>query len=73
MNIIDKWDYILVAGGIALLFVYGAGLILFAIAAWRIGNKWSQKISLDARLKEENKEKMFRGMWSDPRQDIALR
>jgi len=39
-SIVTRGDYVLIAIGLLLILTYGLGLIILAVAAWRIGARW---------------------------------
>lgn len=39
-SIVTRGDYVLIAIGLLLITSYGLGLIILAVAAWRIGARW---------------------------------
>jgi len=62
-SIVNRGDYVLIAIGLLLLAAWGLGLIILAVAAWRIGQRWEtsdlqkaeyqQKSTLDLEAEEE--------------------
>ena len=56
-NKIDKYDYLLVIGGILLLPVFLIGLIPLGIFVWRLGDKWAKhNEQLDREIEEIDRE-----------------
>ena len=55
MGFVTRIDYVLIALGIFLIFAYGLGLILLAIAAWHIGTRM-ENLSQSEDLQSSNIE-----------------